>query len=51
MRRNEIEKRVYERYPVTKKERECADEKKKMDEIRKIFKKRLIEQTKEKKEY
>lgn len=47
----EREKRVYERYPESKKERECEREKQRMDELRKLFRKRLMEQGKEKREY
>lgn len=49
--RAEIYKRVYEKYPVTKKERECQREKKIRGELRELYRKRLMVEEKEKKEY
>lgn len=46
-----ISKQVYDRYPETKLERTCLQEKKRLDELRRLYKKRLIEKTKEKVEY
>lgn len=45
-----IEKRVYEKYPVKKKEYTCQSEKVAMENLRNIFRKRLIEDQKEKRE-
>ena len=50
--KSDIEKRVYETYPATKKERECAQEKRRMDNLRKLLRKRLRQNgVKEKREY
>lgn len=49
--RAEIAKKVYSKYPESKKEKECAREKRRMDEIRELFRKRLVEEKKEKREY
>jgi hypothetical protein len=46
-----LEKRVYDKYPVSKRELECLREKKRMAGIRDAYRKRLFEITKEKKEY
>lgn len=51
MSKKEIEKRVYETYPETKLERECTQEKKKMDHKRSLLKKRLMNQVTEKREF
>lgn len=50
MTKREMEKLVYQRYPKDKKEKKCEREKQAMDEKRNLFKKRLIEQEKEKRE-
>lgn len=47
----EINKRVYEFYPVTEKEKCCRIERQKMKHKREMYRKRLIEQSKEKMEY
>lgn len=39
----DVEKIVYERYPVSKKERRCAYEKARMEALRKLFRKRIID--------
>lgn len=39
----EIEKQVYEKYPVSKAERRCQNEKMIMDRLRNVFRKKLIE--------
>jgi hypothetical protein len=41
---------IYERYPISKKEN-CSAAKKHMDGLRDAYRKRLIQQSKEKKEY
>lgn len=46
-----IEKRVYERFPVSKAETKCKNEKKTMDDLRASYRKKLIEQLREKCEY
>lgn len=47
-----IEKMVYERFPVTKGEMKCRNEKKTMDELRASYRKKLIKQLRsEKVEY
>jgi hypothetical protein len=42
-----IEKQVYDTYPVTKKEKKCAQKKQNMEEKRGYLKKRLMEEYKE----
>ncbi len=37
----EIEKRVYEKYPVTKDEKKCHTEKMEMDKLRTSYRKKL----------
>lgn len=52
--RPEIAKQVYEKYPVSKAERKCMNEKSIMDDLRLRFAKRLIvddKELKEKREY
>lgn len=49
--RPEIAKQVYEKYPVSKAEFECATEKNMMDRLRWIYGKKLIDQEREKPEY
>lgn len=51
--RPEISKQVYDKYPVQKKEHECANEKREMDRLRWVMAKRLYDGTYEqhKKEY
>ena len=39
---NDLEKVIFERYPVTKKERRCSIEKARMEMLRSQLKKRLI---------
>ena len=39
---NDLEKIIFERYPVTKKERRCSIEKARMEMLRSQLKKRLI---------
>ena len=39
---NDLEKLIFERYPVTKKERRCSIEKARMEMLRSQLKKRLI---------
>lgn len=51
MTNREIRKRVYETYPVSKKEMTCETEKRRMNEKRGLLKKRLMQQSREKKEY
>lgn len=47
-----LEKRVYEKYPLTKKEKTgCLLEKNRMNGLREQYRKRLIEEGKEKREY
>lgn len=46
----EIRKKVYEKFPVTKAEQDCRNEKKMLDAIRKNYAKKLIEELKEKNE-
>jgi hypothetical protein len=51
MRIKEREKIIYEKYPIEKKELECAREKQRMDELRELLRKRLKEMEKEKREF
>lgn len=51
MTKKEIEKMVYERYPVTKVERDCEQERKKREYQRSLLKKRLMSAAKEKREF
>lgn len=46
-----IEKRVFEKFPVSKAEMKCRDEKRTMDQLRAAYRKKLIEQLREKAEY
>lgn len=46
-----IEKQVYEKFPVSKGEMKCRNEKKTMDDLRASYRKKLIEQFKEKAEW
>lgn len=46
-----IEKMVYEKYPVSKGEMKCRTEKKTMDDLRDSYRKKLMTQAKEKREY
>lgn len=48
---NEIRKQVYEKFPVSKAEKKCADEKRTMDDLRSNFRKKLIAESKEKREF
>ena len=41
---NDLEKIIFERYPVTKKERRCSIEKARMEMLRSQLKKRLIDE-------
>lgn len=47
----DMEKRVYERYPVTKEEMRCQRKKDYKDGVRAEYRKRLMRQYTEKKEY
>lgn len=50
--KQEIEKRVYDKYPMSKREISCAAHKQKMENIRDIYRKRLMnEDKKEKREF
>jgi hypothetical protein len=50
--KKDIEKRVYEKYPLRKREISCAAHKQKMDNIRDLFRKRLMNEKKpEKREF
>jgi hypothetical protein len=44
--RNELDQKVYDKYPITQKEKNCKVEKCKRDWLRAEYKKELIEQTK-----
>lgn len=46
-----IEKKVYQKFPVSKAEQKCRNEKKTMDDLRASYRKKLIEQMREKAEY
>lgn len=48
---NEMRKKIYEAYPITEKEKKCAMEKRKRDYQRQLYRKRLMQPHKEKKEY
>lgn len=48
--KKELEKRVYEKFPISKGEMKCRNEKKTMDELRASYRKKLIEQEKGKRE-
>lgn len=45
------EKLVYQKYPVSKAEHKCRNEKRIMDRLRDVYRKKLMEQGKEKREY
>lgn len=50
--KQDIEKRVYEKYPLRKREITCAAHKQKMENVRDLFRKRLMnEQKTEKREF
>lgn len=51
MLRKEIEKRVYEKYPKTEKERTCAIEKRRITELRELYRKRIYDTEREKRIY
>jgi hypothetical protein len=51
IKRAEIEKRVYEKFPISKAEMKCSVEKGIMNQLRYNFRKKLMEEEKEKKEY
>jgi hypothetical protein len=51
IKRAEIEKRVYEKFPISKAEMKCSVEKGIMNQLRYNFRKKLMEEGKEKKEY
>jgi hypothetical protein len=49
--RKAIEKAVYDKFPFSKAELRCRNEKRIMDGLRDTYRKKLIAQTKEKMEY
>jgi hypothetical protein len=51
IKRAEIEKQVYEKFPISKAEMKCSVEKGIMNQLRYNFRKKLMEEGKEKKEY
>jgi hypothetical protein len=51
IKRAEIEKRVMEKFPISKAEMKCSVEKGIMNQLRYNFRKKLMEEGKEKKEY
>jgi hypothetical protein len=51
IRRAEIEKRVMEKFPISKAEMKCSVEKGIMNQLRYNFRKKLMEEQQEKKEY
>jgi hypothetical protein len=51
IKRAEIEKRVYEKFPISKAEMKCSVERGIMNQLRYNFRKKLMEEEKEKKEY
>jgi hypothetical protein len=51
IKRAEIEKRVMEKFPISKAEMKCSGEKGTLNPFRYNFRKKLMEEGKEKKEY
>lgn len=51
MTHKEIRKRVYDKYPVSKSEMCCAEEKRIMDRLREVYMKKLYEQGGEKRDW
>lgn len=51
IRRAEVEKMVYEKFPISKAEIKCSVERGIMNQLRYNFRKKLMEEQKEKKEY
>lgn len=49
--RKAIEKRVFEQYPITEREKKCAAEKRKREYQRDLLRKRLMNPGKEKREF
>lgn len=50
MKIREREKLVYEKFPISKAEKTCDTEKREMDKLRNAYRKKLMEQGKEKRE-